>query len=392
MIYDLILCVLATTKNNRLEIFNKIGYKKTEKYKYKIIYLVDKEEDRPDFIKDEWNQENIKYSIRFVNYLKKTNEKFRWIMQVDDDSCTDIEKTIDLLDKNYDYKDSCHLTGSFEYHIKVPNYLSQDILELKLSSNHLEPKLQNLLMEMKLSETDNYNSFDTIPHIFNGWENSVYSNKAVQKIKKYKRLDEFIEKCINFQPDFSDQVPFLLSKIAKIPICCCCFFSPIPSIKDYSGINLTGRFSHIHHIFDSQDILSFLQKNKTYKDSKEIEDEFDANIEESSWFFYHINEKEIIGRCAIQFGKNNDVKIIDSSCDINYNFEKYNFNIKKWSFENQKINIIDSQNNYLSFDFIKKGLFKSKLDNELFLISRISPIDIVYLNHNKSLRLKERIR
>ncbi len=41
--YDLILCVLATTKNNRLPAFNKIGYKST-KYKTKIVYLVDEED------------------------------------------------------------------------------------------------------------------------------------------------------------------------------------------------------------------------------------------------------------------------------------------------------------------------------------------------------------
>ena len=41
---DLVLCVLATTKNNRIGQFSKIGYKKTNKYNSKIVYLINNEE------------------------------------------------------------------------------------------------------------------------------------------------------------------------------------------------------------------------------------------------------------------------------------------------------------------------------------------------------------
>jgi hypothetical protein len=328
--YDLILCVLATTKNNRLEIFNKIGYKNTKKYNYKIIYLVDYEQ-KPDFITNDWYQQNCKYSVRFVDYLKNTKEQFRWIMQVDDDSCTDIEKTIDLLDKNYDYNDCVHLTGSSEYYLKIPSYPDQNFTIQHLSSHYLEPVLQQVLKEMRLNETDDYNKFDTIPFICNGWENSVYSKKSVEKIQKYERLEEFVRVCEKNQPNFSDQVPFLLSKVSKIPISSCFFFSPVPSVSEYSVINISGRFSHIHHIFDSSDLLLFLVSNiqKQFLDKYEIEKDLDDFLHNSNWFFYHIEDNTVISRCGITLAQNKNVEILPLPWNMNINFESQNFNLKK---------------------------------------------------------------
>jgi hypothetical protein len=401
--YDLVLCVLATTKNNRLSQFSKIGHTKTNKYKYKIVYLVDNEEKPVDLVEEWYNCPNYHHSTRLIYYLKNTNEKSRWFMQVDDDSCTDIEKTIDLLDYFYDSSDSIMLTGSSSYFLNVPRYLDRTLRMEMLFSHTIDPKLQQVLKDMRIKnlfiKTDDLNKFEVVPRLCHGWEQNVFSNRAFEKIKKYNRTQEFLESCSKNKPEFSDEVPFLFSKIAKIPISQCCFFSPLPDIEEYTAINNSGRFSHIHHMTENLDLTCHLEKiiknNIKFNEKKEIEEYLESNIENSEWIFFHINNDQIISRCAIKFNENKTISVsqveLSNEFKINLNYEKYELENKKWQLENKNIKITNVQNQSIVFSKTKDKMYIANLDDQIYILSKLSPIDRVYWNHKMSFGINSRV-
>jgi len=405
--YDLILCVLATTKNNRLSIFSKIGYKKSNKYKTKIIYLVDSD-DRPDFIEGDWINYGRFYSTRFLKYLEETKDESRWFMQVDDDSCTDLDNTIDLLDHSYDYKDPVVVTGSFCYVLDVPRYVDQTQSSRPCFSNNIDSKMQQVLKEMKIEnlflETDDLNQYETMPYVCRGWEQSVFSLKALDRIKNYNRLQEYVSKCVEIKPDFGDQVPFVLAKIAKIPISQCFFLSPAPSASEYTAINKNGRFSHIHHVCESWDQLDYfkdiIENNIIFNSSEDVDKFLDKKIENTEWFFFHIINNKLQSRCVLKLLDHAKIKIVNinidclvSYCavpefDLSFNYEQYNFEDKDWNFnlEDDCFEISNTFNQKLIFNKIKYKLYGSKVsENEFYLLSKINPIDSVYWRQKKFL-------
>lgn len=401
--HDLILCVLATTKNNRISQFSKIGYKKTNKYKYKIVYLIN-EENKPENLDGDWfNCPGIHHSTRLIYYLKHTNDQSRWFMQVDDDSCTDIEKTIDLLDYFYDFQDCLMLTGSSSYFPTVPRYVDRTPKMETLFSNTIDPKLQQVLKDMKIQnlfiQTDDLNRFENIPRLCHGWEQNVFSNGAFVKLKKYNRTQEFINNCIKNRPEFSDEVPFIFSKIAKIPISQCYFFSPLPEIEEYTGINKSGRFSHVHHVTENLDLTihltNIIENNICFNNKKEIEKYLEKNIENSEWIFFHIDKNKIIARCAIKFESDQSIKITNvefaNNFEINFNHTKYEFENKKWKLKESNIEIINNQNQCIFFSKTKDKLYMANLEDQIYILSKLSPIDKVYWNHKMLFGINSRI-
>jgi len=390
--YDLILCVLATTKNNRLPVFNKIGYKST-KYKTKIVYLVD-EEDKPDFIKDDWHKSpNYPLSVRFVHYIKNTKDEFRWLMQVDDDSCTDLDKTVELLDYFYDYKDSMMLTGSFNYFLSLPRYSDQEKIIQSCHCYSVEPIIQKIYDKINVEHLpEDLNDYGLAPYINNGWEHSVLSNSAANKIKKYDKLQEFIDGCLEFKPNFGDQVPFALAKIAKVPIANCHFLSPLPTIEEYSAINKNGRFSHIHHVCDYwsdyNNLLNILEQNIVFESPQEVESYLEQHISNSYWFFYSLKCKEILSRFVIKFNENQSISVLD----IEYNRNvAYNLESKKWILVETNIILENEQNQKISFSKMKNKLYGVQDGDNVFILSKFDSTDMIYWKHKKNCGISNRI-
>lgn len=401
--YDLILCVLATTKNNRLEQFNKIGYKPTTKFKTKVVFLQHNEE-RPLFLdeSEEWhNCKNHHFPNRFVEYLQNTTEEFRWIMQVDDDSCTDLEKTIELLDYYYDYQDNLMLTSSFYFRIDDIAYLNRDKKHLELNTFVADPVLQDILKDLgdkSFESTNNLNNFDVVPHIETGWEHSVFSKKAFEKIQQYEKLKYFVESCEKKLPSFSDQVPFVLSRLAKIPISSCHFFSPLPNFEEYSVINKKGRFAHIHHVaeyLDQKEVLERVIENKIIFENKdELKLYFDSEFQNTCWMFYAIQSQQglnvydpknsIISRCALKFEKEK-IKMLDYP-PLNVNESFLREENKFWEKNENQILFRDSNNpeNHVIFNKQPNETYICNAQNNCFyVLSRIDKNDLMYLAHNK---------
>lgn len=402
--YDLILCVLATTKNDRLSSFSKIGYKKSNKFNCKVVYLVDNEQ-KPDFIQDDWcDCFGHSHATRLVEYLKNTKEEFRWIMQVDDDSCTDIDKTIELLDYFYDHQDPVMLTGSSSYFPVVPRYVDQTNIVETCFSHTIDPKLQQVLRKIKIENlfvgTDDLNNFNVIPHLCHGWEQNVFSKSAVEKVKNYAKLQEYIDACLEFKPVFSDEVPFMLARAAKVPISQCYFFSPLPNIEEYTGVNKTGRFSHIHHVCEPQDRVQHLEEiidsNLIFENSQEVNEYFEKNINNTDWFFFNVTDEKISSRCAIKLKNDHSIDILKveincfvatNSCSefsINHNHEKFNLEKKSWRFHEDKIMLKNENDQELVLSKIKDKLYGVKIaENDYVILSKISPVDTVYWSHKR---------
>ena len=231
---------MASTKTEkyaqRLKNFiNLYGYKNLNyKQNVKICFLVE-DDPRPEFLPQElewYNFPNTPISLRFIYYLINNWSSSIWTMQVDDDSSTDIDKTVEILNQFYDHDDSMILMGG--------------------RNTDLEYGLQFLIREMRepniLFNNPNICDFKDIPYFVHAWEPSILSEKAVNKIKNYHNLSLFLQLALKYRPVFTDQSIYLLSKLAKVPIVEATFLCPYDRPHEYSAINPDGRYSHIHYV------------------------------------------------------------------------------------------------------------------------------------------------
>jgi len=239
---DLTFCVLACAKNEKYsarlrDFIDSYGFKMNrEDIGVKFVFLVE-DEPRPDFLPKEhdwYNCPKTPLSCRFLRFLKDANIDSKWVMQVDDDSSTDIDKTCELLEQFYDHHDPMILMGG--------------------RNTDLEPSQQNIVRIMKVENfffgSKNISTFDTTPYFVHAWEPSILSIEGVKKIKSWDRLHEYYNLCMRYRPGFGDQTPYVAAKIAKVPIVECLFMSPFNKSSDYSATKKDGRYSHIHYITD----------------------------------------------------------------------------------------------------------------------------------------------
>lgn len=247
------LCVLACAKNEKykkrlLDFVDSYGFKNSNpESKLKVVFLVE-DEPRPEFLDErfEWfNCAGLPLSMRLLKYLAEGSYDSDWIMQVDDDSSTDVDKTSELLSQFYDPSDCVLLMGG--------------------RNTDLEMGLQNIVREMKipniLFSSSDINKFDTTPYFIHAWEPSILSLPAAKRIVAWEGFKEFCEFCKSRRPTFSDQAPYLAARLAKVPVAECLFLSPFCKYQDYSAINPNGRFSHIHYITEKWGDYEQFKKN-----------------------------------------------------------------------------------------------------------------------------------
>lgn len=269
-------CILACAKNQkylkRLHDYLDYGFKHTNKeIKIKFVFLIE-DEIKPDFIPEEYiwyNCPNIPLSCRLLKYIKEESNDSEWIMQVDDDSSTDLDKTYELLKQFYNHDDSIILMGG--------------------RNTDLERRQQNIIKNMGVEnfffETDDVSKFDTHPYFVHAWEPTILSNKAINVFKQWSRLDEYFDLCLKNRPIFTDQTPYVVAKLAKIPIVECSFMSPFNKHTEFSAINTTGRYSHIHYITENWPGYNEFKK-KMINAKKGFFVEKQPDQEKDLWNFY----------------------------------------------------------------------------------------------------------
>lgn len=344
--YDLIFCVLACAKKdkykNRLKKFiSEYGYKwKNKDLNIKIVFLVE-DEPRPDFLPEEYGWHNSYESpigLRLINYIKTINFDFKWLMQVDDDSSTDLDKTLELLDQFYESKDAMILMGG--------------------RNTDLESGLQLIIRKMDVKnfffEANDASKFNTTPYFIHAWEPSILSKEAVKKIKQWREMEEFINLCKYYKPTFSDQLPYVIARLVKIPIVECLFLSPFNSLYEYSGVNKNGRYSHIHYVVegskDYETLINFLRNSNSFESQK-------SNLYEF-WAHDKVPKRDRF-ISVLSFEENGKIGIYK------------NFNERFWEIKNDKIYLYDENRNLSSL------LWKTK-EKGVYIGSFIKDANIIH--------------
>jgi len=358
--FDLTICVLTSlSRRPRLNQFLEIGLKLSKKFKTKIVYLVDENDDKPDFINDDWIKIQGPISCRFLSYLINHYEKdSRWIMQVDDDSCTDVERTLEVINSFYESSDPVLLMGSYVYIIHDKFHLSYNM------DDCLQEAIKKLNIKNMFLGTSNINEFEMIPRFKHSWEQSMISSGAANKIQKSTTVKEFLDLCLESKPQYTDQVPYVAAKIAKIPIDECFIFCPFPIASEYTAINKNGRYTHIHHV------LSFWDELENFKSILKNKIQFENKIEAKnallnnklSGTFWHMNNQKILK--------------FENSGLIGYNKTQDEFAWKQ--IENELIIFAESEKKTYIFKRINKDTFEG-VNLKTQTICILKKIDIISL-------------
>jgi len=313
------LCVLACAKNDKYkkrlrDFVDSYGFKKSNpEVSAKVVFLVE-DEERPEFLDDSYgwhNSPGLPLSMRFMQYLSEEGCDSDWIMQVDDDSSTDIDKTIELLEQYYDPRDSLILMGG--------------------RNTDLEMGLQNIIRIMNvpnfLFASADISKFDTTPYFIHAWEPSIISRPAVERMQNWEGFREFMELCKSRRPTFSDQAPYVAARLAKVPIVECLFISPFCKNQDYSAINPHGRFSHIHYVTEKWGEYEQFKRNMLeVKSNQPISKDPNAG---ELWDFY-----------ADENGRRRNIGILRLDTDGKIGIYN-NFNERFWKHEGDSIVIMD---------------------------------------------------
>lgn len=291
LMIDLTFCVLVCRRlEKRLKNFLEIGFINKNKYKIEIVFLSD-DPEKPKFIDENYKWisfEQDHLATRFLKFINQYEINSRWIMQVDDDSATDIDKTIDLLDQFYDYQDPVMLQGSSLFLLKNESGAVVN------STTFMENALQNVIKKMNIKNiflgTDDINNFQFDPYFNHGWEQTTLSIAAYKKIKQFENTSYFLDLCQKEKTLFTDQPPYALAKIAKIPISEFYYFCPFPIASEFSAINKQGRYSHIHFVMEEWDEIEnfkeIIKNKKIFENKTEAENNLEnTSLKNTYWEF-----------------------------------------------------------------------------------------------------------
>lgn len=331
-IYDITLCTVACTKKekyaNRLKDYiNTYGYKlRNNNIKIKFVFLVE-DEPRPSFINknDVWyNCTDIPFSMRWIKYLKENEVDSKWIMQVDDDSSTDIDKTLEILDQYYDCEDSVMLMGG--------------------RNTDLENTQQRILRLMKVNnffyESEDITKFDGIPYFTHAWEPTILSKSGHKKIKNWNRLEEYYKLCKTHKPTFTDQAPYVLARLAKIPIAEAPFLCPFEWANMYSAINKQGRYSHIHYVTEKWSHYNNFKKAMKENISFNNEEETKIFLNNGITSYKYENQEDLSNTTWKFLGNGKLYGMIRLNSDGTVGIYS-NDNEKYWEFKNGSIQLLN---------------------------------------------------
>lgn len=256
----IMLCALVCTKKEKYvrrlhDFIEHYGIICKEAKSRLLVTLLAEDEPRPDFIEKDIQWVNFPQdpmSLRFTNYMANYPVSCDWIMQVDDDSSTDIDKTLEILDQYYDYKDPVVLMAG--------------------RNTDLELGLQDIARSFN---TPNFffghqdiTKFKGQPLFTHSWGSTIISSAGVKKIKNWAGIKKYIDMCRSVKTVFSDQVPYLAAKLAKVPISESTFMSPFSDADQYTALNTNGRYSHIHYVKEEwsnyKPFIEALKSNKKF--------------------------------------------------------------------------------------------------------------------------------
>lgn len=237
MRYDLGIIVPVCGKfKERLEDFKKYGLVNVRERKVLLNLLVSNES--VEGIETGWHK-NIDVNVvksecpnyvsniyKFYAGLKPDQIEYKWLMRLDDDSCTDIDGLVSNLDEFYDWKENFYLAAS----------PTEFRAALEGNEGGIYPEYLHLL--------ENYGRISRF--LKNEIESGIISASALNKILANEPSLRLIIFRSRLYGGYGDCVIAIAAAMAKVYPIDCPFISHLPLLENFSLLG--GMLNHIHMI------------------------------------------------------------------------------------------------------------------------------------------------
>lgn len=324
MEYDIeILMPVCRRYIGRINDFKKYGLLNIKERKV-LITLITSNEQIEDLEKD-WpagvnartrpsaNPDHISNLYRFYAELRKEDVVSKWIMRLDDDSCTDIDGLLSNLDDFYDWQDKFYLgdLNKFEWAVRGMEG------ELFPSYKYLLGSHERIALSLE-----------------NEVECGIISYGGIIHMLSSERCMNLIRKRTEMTGGYGDCIVAIAAALSKLYPVQCPFITQYPQIFDFSLFG--GVKNHIHLI--SREAVGDNFENRGPPECFKIVTKFVDNKTTET-------EKAIMGKRFLQ-ETDEFVRIFDfrSNYSLKIKFEEHIYN---WLEEDGFVKII--QNNELSF-------------------------------------------
>lgn len=213
---------------------------------------------------------------KFYAGLKPTSPNARWLMRVDDDSCTDVDGLVANLDAVYDWESPFHLGDLTPFKNPLKNKEKAPFQKYK----HLLGSLEYICGEMYCEI-----------------ECGIMSAAAVSKVFGNSRSRDLVEQRSKLEGGYCDCVVGLASAIAKVFPINCPFVTHRPLIEQFSLFG--GIKNHIHMVSRVEKAENFRVGRCSYESFLLLTKAIEANPSE--------NEISLIGK-KIKFQEGDKIK------------------------------------------------------------------------------------
>ena len=236
MLYDIeIILPVCRRYSNRVKDFKRYGLLNTSGRKVLVNIIVSDEdfegleEGWPEGVevrvKNYENPHHVSNIYRFYADLKKSELNSKWLMRVDDDSCTDVGGLLSNLELLYDWEAPFYL-GDMTVFGRV----------LEGHEGHVYNDYKHLLGDLEV----------VAPYLSNEIECGIISKGAMERILGDDRCVRLIRQRSQLKGGYGDCVTALAATMVKVPPVQCPFLSHLPRIAEFSLFG--GHLNHIHAI------------------------------------------------------------------------------------------------------------------------------------------------
>lgn len=246
--FDAEIAILVSESPNfikRLDILFEYGLRNCKKHNVLVKLIKQAGHHKKDHLLEKYTTDTLKfqnvfYSFdepaqkRFNYYLDLTEEDIqqaRWFIFIDDDTVTDIDKTIENLDEWFDWTDNAYCSGEL-----MNNHQSQ------------EWEIASLMGKSK------WYSHGKGP--YHEWEICCLSQSALRKIKNNPKSNRVLALRSKIATGWGDHCMGLAARLAKIYPVQVDFLSANPMILE--SVFLEGEISHFHRIYQHNSIETVL--------------------------------------------------------------------------------------------------------------------------------------
>lgn len=246
--FDAEIAILASESEEflkRLDILFEYGLRNCKKYNVLVKLIKKAGHHRKDHLLEEYTTENLKFqnifytfdepaAKRFNYYIDLTEEDLqqaRWFIFIDDDTVTDIDRTIEKLDEWFDWTENVYCSGEL-----MNNYQPQEFEIASLLGK------QNLYSHGKGP--------------FHEWEICCLSQTALRKIKNNTQANRVLNLRSKISQGWGDHAMGLAARLAKIYPLGVDFLSAHPLILESTFCG--GWVTHFHRIYHHKSIETVL--------------------------------------------------------------------------------------------------------------------------------------